>query len=237
MSFSTSLSRVTEFYRRHGFAATLQRAWVGAKRGFLSGRMVVFYCDLSSRKLRPMNAPAGCSVRRIRSLAELGSDRFRAITGFWNPTLAQQNIRERFERGASLWLVESDRQLAGFGWTLEGSAIEPYYFPLGAKDVQLFDFYIVPEFRGRTLYWLLTNHILCTLAAEGWSRAFADTHEWNRRQLAAFQMTPFRALGSVKSYKLFGRVLTSWSASSSTAQLGQRAGRGAKTVSILRSNE
>lgn len=236
MSFSTSVSRMTEYYRRHGFAATLQRAGISVKRAFLSGRMVVFYCDLASRKIQPMHAPAGCYVQRVRSLAELGSDRFQAMTGFWNPKLAQKNIRERFERGASLWLVQSDNQLAGFGWTLEGQAIEPYYFPLGAKDVQLFDFYIFPGSRGGTLYWLLVNHILRTLAAEGWSRAFADTHEWNRAQLAAFQMTPFRALGSVKTNKLFGRELASWSASPA-AQIGQRVGQTAKTVPILRSNE
>jgi hypothetical protein len=237
MSFSTSISRMTEYYRRHGMAATLQRASLGAKRALRAGRMVVFYCDLASQKLHAMHAPAGCSVRRIKSMTELGSDRFQEITAAWNPKLAGQNIRERFEKGASLWLVESENQLAGFGWTLEGNAIEPYYFPLGARDVQLFDFYIVPKFRGRPLYWLLTNHILCALAAEGWSRAFADTNEWNRAQLAAFRLTPFRALGSVKTYRLFGRVLTRWSAGASALPTGQKIGRGAKTVTMLRSNE
>lgn len=199
--------------------------------------MVVFYCDLTLQKLRPMHAPAGCCVRRIRSLAELGTERFQEISSLWNPKLAQREIRERFEKGASLWLVESYSQLAGFGWTLEGGAIEPYYFPLGAKDVQLFDFYIVPEFRGRTFYWLLTNHILYMLSAEGWSRAFADTGEWNRAQLAAFHMTPFRALGSVRTYRWFGRVLTTWSPSGSGVQIGQKVGRSTKTAPMLRSNE
>jgi hypothetical protein len=237
VSLSSSVSRVTEYYRRHGLAATLQRASVGAKRALIAGEMVVFYCDLGSRKLRPMQAPTGCSVRRIRSLTELGSDRFQEMTSVWNPKLAQQNIRERFEKGASLWLVESDNQLAGFGWTLEGTTIEPYYFPLGTKDVQLFDFFIFPKFRGRTLYWLLTNHILYTLAAEGWSRAFADTGAWNRAQLAAFQMTPFRVLGSVKTYKLFGRLLTSWSVNRPRSHISEKITRNGKTATMLRSNE
>ncbi|HKR30011.1 MAG TPA: GNAT family N-acetyltransferase [Terriglobales bacterium] len=237
MSFSVFVSRLTEYYRRHGVVATLQRAGSGVKRTLFAGRMVVFYCDLTSRKLRPMNPPAGCCVRRIRSLSELGSDRFQEMTSFWNPELARQNVRERFERQASLWLVESDSLLAGFGWTIEGTAIEPYYFPLGGKDVQLFDFYISPKFRGGTLYWLLTNHILCTLAAEGCARAFADTGEWNRAQLAAFQRTPFRPLGSVTTYKLFGRAFTSWSATEPVANALQKTGKGAKAAIMLRPNE
>lgn len=237
MNFSVSVSRVTEYCRRHGVVATLQRAGTGLKRALWARRMVVFYCDLTARKLHPMHPPAGCCVRRIRSASELGSDRLQEMTSFWNPKLAQQNVRERFERHASLWLVESNNQLAGFGWTIEGTAIEPYYFPLGAKDVQLFDFYVFPEFRGGTLYWLLTNHILCTLAAEGCSRAFADTGEWNRAQLAAFQRTPFRPLGLVRTYNLFGRAFTSWSPGGSAAEVRQNIGRTAKAAIILRSNE
>ena len=237
MSFSIAVSRLSEYYRRHGVVATLQRAGSGVKRTLFAGRMVVFYCDLTSRKLHPMQLPPGCCVRRIRNLSELGPDRFQEMTSIWNPELARQNVRERFEKHASLWLVESDGHLAGFGWTIEGAAIEPYYFPLGAKDVQLFDFYIFPQFRGGTLYWLLTNHILCTLAADGCSRAFADTGEWNRAQLAAFQRTPFRALGSVRTYKLFGRAFTSWSPSGSVAKARQNAGRSAEAAIMLRSNE
>ena len=237
MSISHFISRLVEFYKRNGLVASVRRATLGIKRALFLGRMVVFYCDLAPRKLRPMHAPEGCCVLRIKSLAELGSDRFQEITSFWNPKLAQQMVRERFERGASLWLVESDNQLAGFGWTLEGRAIEPFYFPLGKMDVQLFDFYIVPEFRGQTLYWLLMNRILCTLAAEGSSRAFADSHEWNRAQLAAFQMTPLRALGAVRTYKLFGRVLTSWSPSPTAPPIEKKIGRSIKSKPILRSNE
>ncbi|HKU24756.1 MAG TPA: hypothetical protein VJQ54_04745, partial [Candidatus Sulfotelmatobacter sp.] len=85
-------------------------------------------------------------------------------------------------------------------------------------------------------YWLLTNQILCTLAAEGCSRAFADTGEWNRAQLAAFQRTPFRALGSVRTYKLFGRAFTRWSPSGPVAHARQESGRG-KAAIMLRSNE
>jgi len=166
MSIVNSISRFSEYLKRHGLAATLRRAWLEGKRTIFAGRMAVFYCDLDDRKLRQVNIPTGMRLKRITALSELAPEQLQAITSFWNPKLASQNIRERFEKGASLWLVESEDQLAGYGWTIRGTPIAPYYFPLAPDDVQFFDFYVFPKFRGRALHWLLTGHILHALAVE-----------------------------------------------------------------------
>lgn len=210
MSVLNSISRLAEYYRRHGLGATTRRAVVAGRRALFASRMVVFYCDLDSQTLRSVKMPKSFAVRRVNALAELAPEHFEEITSSWNPKLAQQNIQERFEKEASLWLVESENRLAAYGWTLRGQTIASYYFPLGSDDVQLFDFYVFPKFRGRALHWLLTSHILHQLADEGASRAFADTGEWNQAQLAAFKMTPFRLLGLVKTYKVFGREFSHW---------------------------
>ncbi|HEY6445192.1 MAG TPA: GNAT family N-acetyltransferase [Acidobacteriaceae bacterium] len=209
------MSRLTDYFRRNGFLKTVQRAALSATRSVSAGRMVVLYCDLDERTLRPVNVPGNFAIRRVTALSELSLARLQEMTSFWNPTLAGRYIRERFAKGASLWMVESGDDLAGFGWTIQGDVIAPYYFPMGAKDVQLFDFYVFPRFRGRAIHWLLTGHILHTLAAEGGSRAFADTGEWNQAQLASFRMTPFRILGVVRTYRLLGRLLVRWDASRS----------------------
>ena len=73
------------------------------------------------------------------------------MTSFWNPKLAHRNIKERFDKGASLWLIKFEDRLAGYGWTLQGRTIEPHYFPLGQDDVHLFDFHVFPKYRGRGL--------------------------------------------------------------------------------------
>jgi ribosomal protein S18 acetylase RimI-like enzyme len=198
--------------------------------------MVVLYCDLDERKLPRVSAPNALRVQRIRALTELSAEHLEAMTSFWSPKLASRNIQERFEKGASLWLVECDTQLAGYGWTLRGQTIAPYYFPLGPDDVQLFDFYVFPRFRGRALHWFLTGHILHTLAAEGGSRAFADTGEWNRAQLASFTMTPFRILGLVRTYRVLGHVLTRWAASESAVSEQKSAASREKTMKMRRSN-
>ncbi|MGB7437327.1 MAG: GNAT family N-acetyltransferase [Candidatus Acidiferrum sp.] len=219
MSISGSISRVSDYYARHGFQATIRRAGLAARRALFAGRMVVFYCDLSGQTLRPVNIPASMRIDRLTSEAELRPQDFDEITSFWNPKQVRRNIEERFAKGASLWLIKSEDQVAGYGWTLQGRTIAEYYFPLGPKDVQLFDFYVFPKFRGRAMHWLLTAYILQTLAAEGAARAFADTGEWNQAQISSFRMTPFRRLGLVRSFTIFGRTFASWAEQETTEQV------------------
>jgi hypothetical protein len=237
MGIASSISRFTEYYKRHGLAATLGRARVALKRALFARRMAVFYCDLDAQKLPRVNVPKTMRVERITALAELGAERFQAITSHWNPTLAARNIRERFENGASLWLVESEGQLAGYGWTLQGKTIAEYYFPLGPDDVQLFDFYVFPRFRGRALHWLLTGYTLHALAADGGSRAYADTGEWNEAQLASFKMTPFRFLGMVRTYRILGRELSCWDGNEPAGWKQKGAVRRNGPAKVLRPNE
>lgn len=210
MSIANSISRLTAYYTRHGFGATIRRFDLALKRALFASRMVVFYCDLGKQTTAPVNIPSSLKVERLRSYAELSLQDLQEMTSFWNPKQAHRNIRERFDEGASLWLIKSGDNLAGYGWTLQGRTIAPYYFLLGEDDVQLFDFYVFPKFRGRAMHWLLTAYILQMLAAEGRARAFADTGEWNQAQLSAFKMTPLRRLGLVRAFRFLGHTFVSW---------------------------
>jgi hypothetical protein len=211
VGISSSINRVREYFKRHGFAETVQRAGVAASRALFANRMVVYCCDLTIMPVKPVNIPESMSIERVGKEGELGAKDREAITSFWNPDLAQRNVQERFQKGASLWLIRSGETLAGYGWTIQGQPISPYYFPILPGDVQFFDFLVFPKFRGRAIQWLLTAHILKALKDEGASRAFADTHEWNQAQLASFKMTAFRPIGMARTVTLFGRSFGGWS--------------------------
>lgn len=144
-------------------------------------------------------------------MTELGADRFHSMTAFWSPKLADRNIRERFARGASLWLAMAGDVLAGYGWTLQGGTIEPYYFPLSPDDVHLFDFQVFPAFRGRGINPFLVTSILVALAREGRTRAFIEAAAWNDAQLASLGKTPFRLFGTVRSLTIANHPLVLWS--------------------------
>ena len=209
MRASNSITRIADYYSRHGLVDTARRVALQAKRAVFSGRMVVFYCDMGKQAPCP-NLPSTLLLQRIQNFAELSAADLQQMTSFWNPQQSLRNIQERFDKRASLWLIRSGERIAGYGWTLQGCAIEPYYFPLGPDDVHLFDFHVFPEHRGRGFNPLLIKHILASVADETEGRAFIEAAEWNWAQLASLKKTPFRCLGLVRTVTFFGRTFSCW---------------------------
>jgi ribosomal protein S18 acetylase RimI-like enzyme len=206
---SNPVSRLTAYYKRHGFGATLRRFSVAARRTLFAGRSVLFYCDLSA--LGPATEVAsGLKVERHRNQVDLSPQDLQEITSFWNPDLARRNLSERFGLGASLWVIRFDNQLAGYGWTLQGRTVEPHYFRLGPDDVHLFDFHVFPQYRGRKMNPLLVSYILHTLAVECRGRAFIEAAEWNQPQLASLSKTSFNRLSSARKFTILGHTIVCW---------------------------
>ncbi len=210
MGASNSILRLSSYYKRNGFAATARRGSLAVKRALFSNRMVLFYCDLCNDAFAPADLPNFLKVERKRTAAELSPEDLQAMTSFWNPKLAYRNMKERFGKGASLWLIKSYDNLAGYGWTLQGSTVEAHYFRLGQDDVHLFDFHVFTEYRGRGLNPVLVTHILQELATAESGRAFIEAAEWNQAQLSSLTRTPFRRLGSASKLTIFGRTVVCW---------------------------
>jgi|SRR5208282_2087044 len=237
MAISTSISRLAAYYTRHGFGATIRRAGVSVKRALLSNRMVVFYCDLAKQTTAPLKTPSSLKMERLRSYAELNPQDLQEILNVWNPKLAHRSIRERFDQGATLWLIKSEGRLAGYSWTLRGRTIAPYYFLLGEDDVQLFDFYVMPKFRGRAILWFLVAHILHSLRDEGAARIFGDVAEWNQPSLSFYRMTPFRRLGSARCFTILGHAFTHWVENETDRQAWNGVARRDEVPTLARSRE
>jgi ribosomal protein S18 acetylase RimI-like enzyme len=207
MAMPASLSRLADYYNRHGLWGTLTRARTAAKRAVISNRMILFSFDIMNMPVSSVRVPSSLAVERLRNYSEMDSQTVEEMTSFWNPAQAHQNIQERFQRGASLWLTKSGSQLAGYGWTLQGGTIEPHYFPLAPDDVHLFDFHVFPQFRGHGINPLLVTYILDSLAGECKGRAFIEAAEWNNAQLSSLRKTPFRQIGWAKKSTIFHRTI------------------------------
>ena len=173
--------------------------------------MVLFYCDLGAWKGTSLPAEHPLTVERNTGAQTVASPDLLQIVNFWNPKIMRRLISERFARGANLWLARSGNDLAGYGWTLNGSTIEPHFFPLEADDVHLFDFFVFPEFRGQRVNRFLVLKILEALATERKSRAYIEVAEWNMPQLNSLSRMPFKKLGIARKFSVFGRTFTVWS--------------------------
>ena len=236
MGISDSILRLTDYYSRHGFGATIRRAVLGARRALFSNHMVLFYCDLADQISRPPDLSSSLKVESLGSYVEVSPQDLQEMTGFWSPKQAHRNIKERFAKGATLWLIKSGDKLAGYGWTLRGRTVEPHYFPLGPEDVHLFDFHVFPQFRGRGINPLLVNCILRNLALNCGGRAFIEAAEWNQAQLISLQKTPFRRLGLARSFTIFGHTFVS-RAQKETAEQLQKAERRDRALTMARPNK
>jgi ribosomal protein S18 acetylase RimI-like enzyme len=237
MGIGNSISRRSDYYRRHGFVTTLHRAGLAVKRVVFANRMVVFYCDLTDQLTCAVVLPGSFTTDRLSSEAELRPQDLLAMTSFWNPKQAHRNLSERFALGASLWLIKSEDHLAGYGWSLQGRTVEPYFFPLGKDDVHLFDFHVFPQYRGRGFNPFLVTHILRNLATNCGGRAFIEAAEWNEAQLSSLQKTPFRRLGRVRSFNMFGRTFVSWVESKTAQQMRENTERNDVPVTMGRPHQ
>ena len=188
----------------------MRRASLAARRALFASRMVLFYCDLAAQSSPPTALPSLLKAERHRNQTDLSPRDLQEITGFWNSELAGRRIKERFELGASLWLIKVEDHLAGYGWTLQGHTVEPHYFRLAQDDVHLFDFHVFPQYRGRGMNPLLVSYILHSLAAECQGRAFIEAAEWNQAQLSSLRRTPFRRLGSARMFTLLRHTIVCW---------------------------
>ena len=236
MSISHSISRFTAYFKRNGLRATVRRIGLAARRALFSSRMVLFYCDLSALSSPPTDLPSSLKVERHTNQTDLSPQDLQQITSFWNPQLAERNIKERLELGASLWLIKFEGNLAGYGWTLQGHTVKPHYFRLAPGDVHLFDFHVFPQYRGQGVNPLLVSYILRSLAAEGQGRAFIEAAEWNQAQLASLRRTPFRRLGLARKFTLFRYTMVCWD-ENKTVEQEQKADLKNASVATTRGKE
>lgn len=205
------LSRARHYIKRHGLRAALKRLLASFRRIFSANRFALFYYDLNGLELSLPEPPLGRSLERKRCEAELPAKDLERLLSVSAPEIVRQELAERFAKGASLWLLKQDGQLAAFGWTLVGQTMEPHFVPLAAADAHLFDFYVFPEHRGRRHNPWLVRAILSRLAKETQGRAYLEVAEWNESQLRSLSRTPLREFGVARKFQLWGRTLVIWS--------------------------
>ncbi len=214
MFFFHAVSRLTNYYRRHGFRASVERVGLFLSQALTSGKMVVFYWDLT----RPVesfdwpNLRDHLTVEQKNSREEIAASDWNQIVDFWNRKLTEPAFSLRLQHGATIWLLRSEGKLAGYMWSVGGRTLEPYYYPLGAGDAMVYDFLVFPEYRGRRFLPYLLNYVLKEMRAQNMTRAHFDVAAWNRASLSGTAKTayPRHMLGIARKRTFFGRTFVQW---------------------------
>lgn len=175
-------------------------ARVGAKRiGERTRGLILSVTPPEAASVEPrLKAGETCEFRRdeIRDLAKwegAARETARALA------LMLQSAPDALRRGRTLHTVLVNGQLAGWGWSYwptEPALVTETETTLEfePKSVSLYDYFVLPEFRGRRLYQALLAQILRERFAEGAERAYIGVLAANTASLKAIERVGFRVI-------------------------------------------
>lgn len=206
MLITNSVNRIAWFYRRNGLRCTAVRFCTALRRFSYLGRMVLYACQLPGEYLAKTT---DVSVRPVTP-AGISKPDYECLLDIWNPSLRAHQLADRFAAGSELWLAKVGDKLAGFGWTIQGRTIEPYFFPLRPDDAHLFDFFVFPEFRGRGINVVLVMEILAMLSQKQVHRAYIECAAWNDAEIRSLSKTAFRRYAEATQVTLLGYTIVVW---------------------------
>jgi hypothetical protein len=130
-----------------------------------------------------------------------------------HPAINKSQLTERFSAGAKLWIAKLDGAIVGFVWTMKGSTLRPYFFPMLEEDAHLFDNEIGTFHRGRGINPVFINHVLYELKNQGICRVFMETKVWNWSEIRSLQKTRLKRFCVATKYNLGRRSWTLWTLS------------------------
>lgn len=211
MHIHNILTRFVNFYKKRGILNTLFRISEQPYRILFKGHTFLYYAEMNEINDAVLTLPPGISVESKKTFIEAVQPDMQIMVDYWNKEKERVKIIERFKKGAILWIIKLNGNIAGFGWSIKGKMVHPFYFPLTPHDAVLFSYEIFEEYRGRGFYHLLINYILGTLKLAGVSRGFGFVYALNASSINGIEKSYFRKFCKARRFHPFRRNITIWS--------------------------
>jgi GNAT superfamily N-acetyltransferase len=211
MWINRTIRRFMLSYKRKGFMSTLYRIIQFFYRILFKSKTVLFYTDFYELDNSILKLPQDIVIECKTKYYEALQSDMKKIINYWEDRKLMDETRERFEKGAILWVLKLKDEIAGFGWAIRGKMVSTYYLPLAPNDAVLFDFLTFEEYRGHGLYALLCEKIMRELKLEGVVRAYGMTDEWNTSSIRGLEKTFFKKFIITRKFHVLSRNLTIWS--------------------------
>ena len=167
-----------------------------ARSGLFGQRRLIFGRMPSAQHLIPPGKGSDCKIVSITSsdmIDDVLKDNFlqyRRYMGWDTETMLR--------KGACLWVVYLNGELAHVSWTRTGDKIRSYFFPMTPECVLISHSVTIPEFRGRGLFPVVLEEIVRMLAQKGFKRFYIDCSDWNQSSKRAIERAGFSLIGRGK---------------------------------------
>jgi len=176
-------------------------------------KQVIWCIDLTKLYAKTLLLPDNIEIQRFDAINQVSQKDIEKLIDSNSDLMgsaASMLIRERFNKGAALWLLKENGQLAGYQWTISNNHETPTYLPHTETDVHTIGIELLKEFRGRDLLYLFQVSTFITLKNNGFKRHYLETYLWNKRALKAFSKIGLRKIGIARRFNFLGKNIVIW---------------------------
>ena len=205
------LIRAKRYYQKRGLIETLRHAILVVIRNCFQKEFILFTAELPQLGGREIVVPEGIVIVCRKKESEISEPEYEALLANGGKSIVAKQIKERFSKGAQIWLMKQEGYLVGFVWSIGEKPVKPYFFPLTASDVHLFDNEIFSDYRGKGSNPILIDYVLRELQKKGFLRAYIETAAWNKTEVQSLTKTAFQRLAVARRFSFFGKQIAVWS--------------------------
>ncbi len=203
------LARIKSYQTQHGCWRTILRPLTKLWDVLFNREFILYYSDLCDLRHAPEGGPS-LRVDRYSEKEALEQDGYAELIKNHPRQIVDMQLRERFKKSASLWLLKENGQVVGFVWTITGQTVRKHFFPLTSKDVHFFANEIFEQYRSRGLNTTLIETVLWRCKEAGMVRAHIETPKRNRAERRSLAKTHFQDYGMAEKICFLWWKLTLW---------------------------
>jgi hypothetical protein len=184
-----------------------------AYRRIIPQKQVIWCVELTDVRNEEFVLPGDIKIERFKSLEQVNKNDLKILTESHSDLMGSASgilIRERFNKGAMLWLIKKNDQLAGYRWTIANNHKTPTYFPHTETDMHSIGIEIFRDFRRHHLFYIFQQSMVITLKNEGFKRFYSETFLYNKRAMKAMLNYGLRKIGIATRFSIFGKNIVIW---------------------------
>lgn len=189
-------------YRR-GLTSFLRQFWATFADVFLRRKHLIFRID--ARDVTNFDT-SGLPVLDCREITQWDDMPEHLGTRLEDP---DENLewghKSWFGHNRRCWLGELEGQPACLMWWLDHTQSEHFFYDVPEGSEILFQTVILPEFRGRRLYYSLLSDLMRARIADGIEAFYGSCHEYNTTPARNMTRLGFKYIGAVRESRLTGR--------------------------------